>query len=86
MKFRDEDLAKEKLAMAMTLVELKTEWLKASEDADLLIQRLPLTEVGCLYLDPNLTPVTPNPSDAEFPKLIRHYGSIHGAWPSIARD
>jgi hypothetical protein len=48
-----------------------------------MILRLPATEVGCLYLKPDFVPVTPDPASAEFPTLIRHYGSIRGAWPVV---
>ncbi len=83
-KFRAEDLASEQLASPITLPQLKERWLTAAGQAEELIQRLPALDVGCLYLTPTFTPVTPNPEHAEFPKLIRHYGSIRGAWPVLA--
>jgi hypothetical protein len=83
MKFRDEHLARENLHRPVSLVDLKTAWLTAVNQADLLLARLPLQEVGCLYLAPDFTPVTPDPASPDFPKLIRHYGSIRGAWPKV---
>jgi hypothetical protein len=84
MKFRDEDLARENLNHPVSLPSLKEEWLAAASEAEQLVARLPLAEVGCLYLRPDFTPVTPNPASPDFPSLIRHYGSIRGAWPVVA--
>lgn len=84
MKFREEQLARERIAKPITLQELKVAWLKAFEQADRLLANLPLAEVGCLYLKPDFTPVTPDPESSDFPSLIRHYGSIRGAWPTLA--
>ena len=52
-------------------------------EAEALLGRLPAEEVGCLYLDGNQQPVTPNPESPEFAKLTRHFGSVRGAWPVI---
>jgi hypothetical protein len=84
MKFREEDLARENLARPITLVELKEAWLKAADQAEHLFARLPLAEVGCLYLTPSFLPVTPDPASPDFAKLSRHFGSIRGAWPVLA--
>ncbi len=50
-----------------------------------LIARLPLPEVGCLYLDSNGRPVRPDPATPEFPTFTRHFGSVRGAWPRVAQ-
>jgi hypothetical protein len=84
MRFREEQLAREILARPLSLLELKDKWLKAVDQAELLFARLPLPEVGCLYLKADFTPVTPEPANPDFPSLIRHYGSIRGAWPAVA--
>lgn len=63
--------------------ELKKAWLKALDHSHELIDALPASEVGCLYLSPEGTPVTPDPDIPDFEKLIRHFGSVRGAWPSI---
>lgn len=34
-------------------------------------------------LDQSKTPVCPDPSSDQFPALIRHRGSVGGAWPVI---
>ena len=57
--------------------------MDASEAAFALIEKLPVTERGCFYLDPTGKPVCPDPASPEFPKLTRHYGSVKGAWPRI---
>ena len=60
------------------------DWLDASESALELIRRLPLDEVGCLYLDArSREPVCPNPAAPDFSTHIRHYGSVKGAWPRV---
>ncbi len=83
MKFREAELRRESLATPLSLVEIKSRWLAAAESAESLISRLPPAEIGCLYLDQSGTPVTPEPTNAEFRNLIRHYGSIGGSTPSI---
>jgi len=70
----------------VTLPQLKERWLEASSAALELIARLPLNEVGCLYLDRTGKPVCPDPAGPDFPKLTRHFGSLKGAWPRIIED
>ncbi|HRZ58590.1 MAG TPA: hypothetical protein P5525_24385 [Candidatus Paceibacterota bacterium] len=81
--YRPEDLADLTLTEPVTLPQLKERWLAASSAALELIARLPLDEVGCLYLDATGKPVCPEPDSLEFPKLTRHFGSVKGAWPHI---
>jgi len=66
------------------LTALKKEFLEMTWDAQRLVEKLPASEMGCLYLDPSRHPVCPDPNAAEFGKLTRHFGSIKGAWPRIA--
>ena len=61
---------------------LKRTWLKALEEARELVEALPPGEVGMLYLD-GQRPVTPDPRSDRFPDLVRHEGSIRGAWPVV---
>jgi hypothetical protein len=84
--YRPEDLADLALSEPVTLPQLKERWLEASSTALELIASLPLSEVGCLYLDRAGKPVRPDPTAAEFPKLTRHFGSIKGAWPHVVVD
>lgn len=84
--YRPEDLADLILSGPVTLPQLKERWLEASSAALALIARLPLDEVGCLYLNRANQPVCPDPTAPEFPKLTRHFGSVKGAWPQIAEN
>lgn len=82
--YRPEDLSDLQLAAPLDLTNLKSRWMDASHSALELIARLPASEVGCLYLSAPSQPVCPDPSRPEFPKLIRHFGSVRGAWPRIS--
>ena len=81
--FRPEQFRELLLATPVDLPLWKQVWLAGSHEAELLLQRLPAEEVGCLYLDADGKPVTPDPASAEFPTLRRHFGSVRGAWPII---
>jgi hypothetical protein len=83
-KFREPDLVSGYLAHPVTLPELKQRWLDAAADAEKLFARLPAGEVGCLYLDNAGSPVTPNPESSAFQTLVRHFGSVRGAWPNLS--
>ena len=63
---------------------LKRQWLDARQAAEALIRLLPPEELGCLYLDTTGLPVPPDPASPKFPSLIRHFGSLRGAWPTAA--
>lgn len=78
-------LAKLDLREPVDLVACKQQWLEMTHEACALFNRLPAEEVGCLYLDADNHPVTPNPEAPEFPKLRRHFGSVRGAWPVISK-
>jgi hypothetical protein len=82
-RYRESDLEEENLARPVDLKDLKQEWLSARERAEALFAQLPPDEIGCLYLDPDHNPVTPDPTGRDFPGLIRHRGSVGGAWPGI---
>ena len=84
--YRPEDLADLPLSEPVTLPQLKEQWLEASSAAFELIARLPLDEVGCLYLDRTGKPVCPDPAVTDFSKLTRHFGSVKGAWPRIVEN
>lgn len=76
-------LAKIDLTAPVDLVECKQRFQAAARAAIELFDLLPAEEVGCLYLDANNQPVTPNPRSPAFPKLHRHFGSVRGAWPVV---
>jgi len=78
-------LATLNLREPVDLVACKKEWLEMTRETFALFDKLPAEEVGCLYLDAQNRPVTPDPASPEFPKLRRHFGSVRGAWP-VVRD
>jgi len=63
--------------------DLRQRWTRAAEEALALIERLPVTERGCFYLDDKKNPVNPDPTSPDFAKLTRHFGCVKGAWPRI---
>ena len=83
-RFQENDLRGEHLARPVDLRELKVQWLAARERAEQLFERLPAEELGCLYLDPDNNPVTPEPDRPAFAGWKRHFGSVRGAWPKIS--
>src|SRR4051794_25487271 len=82
-RYQEIALAEEKFARPVDLRQLKQLWLSAMERAETLFERLPPEELGCLYLDAANVPVTPDPESPAFAGLIRHFGSVRGAWPEI---
>jgi hypothetical protein len=80
-RFQESQLRTENLARPVDLQELKKHWLAAQERAKQLFERLPAAELGCLYLNFENNPVTPDPDSPDFAKLQRHFGSVGGAWP-----
>ena len=84
--FRPDDLLALATSQPVDLQSLKKHWLEASDSALQLISRLPMVEAGCFYLDASGKPVFPDPDSPHFGNLTRHYGSVKGAWPRIARS
>jgi hypothetical protein len=82
-RYQEADLLSEHLTRSVDLRELKQRWLEARARAERLFDQLPAEELGCLYLDADNKPVTPDPTSDSFPRLIRHRGSVRGAWPTI---
>jgi hypothetical protein len=64
----------------------KQKWVAVVQAARVLVEHLPASEVGCLYLNAAGQPVCPDPAGPDFPKLTRHFGSVKGAWPRIAES
>jgi hypothetical protein len=58
----------------------------AKQEAEDLIEQLPPSEMGCLYLDSIGKPVCPEPNSPGFAKLTRHFGCVKGAWPRIVDE
>lgn len=86
VNYTQADLDRLELSRSLNLHELKIKWLRANEEARVLISTLPADEIGCLYLDQNGVPVAPHPDSAEFPGLIRHTGCLRGAWPVVSES
>jgi hypothetical protein len=82
-RYQASDFLAERLTSPVDLVAMKARWLAAVDRATILFDDLPDEEVGCLYLDADHQPVTPDPKADAFPRLIRHFGSRRGAWPTI---
>ena len=85
-RYTAEDVEKVRLPSPPDLRAMKLAFLQATEESESLFTRLPMEEMGCLYLDASGKPVCPNPDSPEFPKLTRHYGSVKGAWPRIVES
>lgn len=83
-RYQESDLKGENLARSVGLQELKRQWLDARARAEVLFENLPAEELGCLYLDQDHNPVTPDPRSPDFPIFTRHYGSVRGAWPKLS--
>ena len=72
------------LQQPMDLTIMKEQWLEAAKKARELIGSLPPDEIGCLYLNAHRDPVEPDPQHGQFAGLVRHRGSMRGAWPTIS--
>lgn len=83
--YTQNDVERLNLLKPLNVMDLKREWINAQEEARTLINHLPADEIGCLYLSPSdKTPISPTPSSASFPSLVRHFGSVLGAWPTLS--
>ncbi len=82
-RFTQADLDTVLLAQAVTLPQLKQQWLAAVGSARELFQKLPPKDMGCLYLDAKGQPFTPKPAAPDFARVHRHFGSLKGAWPKF---
>lgn len=78
------DLDRLSLREPLDLKVLKRRWLAALEAAHSLVAALPPEEVGCLYLGPDQSPATPDPTSAAFASMARHRGCVRGAWPTVS--
>jgi len=85
-RFYPADLREIRLERPLDLVVAKEKWFAAVQEARDLVARLPVTELGCFYLDAGGRPVCPDPGSAEFAGLKRHFGSVRGAWPRIVEE
>lgn len=60
---------------------MKEQWVSACDEAEALFDWLPRNDMGCLYLNRDLRPVTPKPDTIK--SLRRHHACVKGAWPKI---
>lgn len=81
--YTQDDIDRMSLRERMDVKDLKRAWLTALEQSHELIDALPASDIGCLYLTSDGTPITPDPTISDFNSLVRHFGSVRGAWPSI---
>ena len=82
--YRQTDLDGLSLREPLDLRTLKLRWISAVDSAARTVSKLPPEEVGCLYLGADLRPRTPDPASPELSRLIRHFGRVRGAWPTIS--
>lgn len=85
-RFPGEDLSKLFLARPIDFKASKQLLIQAADEAESLFKRLPLNDVGCLYLDAAGKPVCPNIDHPDFAKLTRHFGCVKGAWPRLVDE
>ena len=71
------------LQRPMDLTTMKQQWLEAAGRALELVTSLPAGDLGCLYLSDLGEPVEPVPQNNDFGGMIRHYGTVRGAWPTV---
>jgi hypothetical protein len=71
------------LAHPETAVTLKKKWLENFARAEALMATFPMDSgrLGCLYLDANGQPAR---GDVFNPAWTPHFGSVKGAWPTLA--
>ena len=81
--YRQADIASLHLTTPLALPDLKQRWMAALDRARRLVEALPPEEIGCAYLTPGTRqPATPDPASPGFSSLIRHRGTVGGAWPA----
>ena len=81
--YQQSDLDQLQLQAPLDLKQLKQSWLQALDEAQKYVMSLPSQELGCFYLDQEKRPVNADASAPAFPALIRHYGTVRGAWPVV---
>ena len=81
-RHRPEDFERLHLAEPVDLVELKTIWLAALDDAEAFIRSRPLDEVGCLYYSVEAARFV-RPDGTADPGVVPHYGRPGGVLPNV---
>ena len=81
-RLRPEEFQKVLGAVPLDLVEMKTRWRESVEAARELVMKLPVEEVGALYLDAQSQLANPLVVAGTRP----HYASLSGVWPQLAEE
>jgi hypothetical protein len=84
--YTQNDVNRLELRSPLDLRDMKKKWLEALAEARRLTAKLPSEELGCLYLMTDQVPVIPDPGAETFRLLIRHSGSVRGAWPTVTEN
>lgn len=85
-RLKGQDASQLRLSEPIDFPALRHRWNQAADEALALIERLPVTERGCLYLNADGKPICPDPAAPGFAQLTRHYGQVKGAWPRIVEE
>ncbi|MCH7227079.1 nucleotidyl transferase AbiEii/AbiGii toxin family protein [Haloferula sp. A504] len=78
------DLDRLQLREPLDIRSLKKKWLAMLETSRELVRALPAEDMGCLYLAAGQAPIDPDPDSERFRDLVRHRGSVRGAWPVVS--
>ena len=84
-KVRPEDLAHLDLAAPVDLVQLKSTWISALQEAEDFVLSRPPAETGCLYFSASKRQfVSPGPADVG--DAVPHFGRPGGVLPRLITD
>ncbi len=79
-RLRPEELQTVLGAVPLDLVKMKMRWRESVEAGREMVMKLPVEEVGALYLDAQGSPANPLTTTGTRP----HYASLGGVWPYLA--
>jgi len=74
--------AENDLVCPIDVIQTKQTWLRACQEAESLFRMLPPDEMGCLYLDKQGKPRTPDGNKID---LTLHYATVRGTLPTFSR-
>jgi hypothetical protein len=84
-RVQTQDLQRLHLTHAVDLVELKTAWLEALEQAKDFIQRMPPDQIGCLYFSTTEQSFV-QPEPTQLAAVVAHYGRPGGVLPRVLEE
>jgi hypothetical protein len=79
-RYRQDEVDELALTEPIDATALSREMKAQIEEATEFVDRLPLDDLGCLYLDAEGNPTAPDP--ARLQEYRRHFGSRGGHWPT----